>query len=57
MFLLLDLLPELLVEPVCKPLMTANLNQSIMLLSEECVNFLTFLIEGTQPIASRSANT
>jgi fumarate hydratase class II len=49
MFLLLDFVPELLVVPVYKPLMIANLSQSIMLLSDGCVNFRTFLIEGTQP--------
>src|SRR5262249_44049874 len=32
-----------------KPLMIANLAQSITLLSDGCVNFRRFLIEGTQP--------
>ena len=34
---------------VYKPLMIANLAQSITLLSDGCVNFRRFLIEGTQP--------
>jgi fumarate hydratase, class II len=34
---------------VYKPLMIANLTQSITLLSDGCVNFRKFLIEGTQP--------
>jgi fumarate hydratase, class II len=34
---------------VYKPLMIANLAQSIRLLSDGCVNFRKFLIEGTQP--------
>jgi fumarate hydratase class II len=34
---------------VYKPLMIANLTQSITLLSDGCVNFRRFLIEGTQP--------
>jgi fumarate hydratase class II len=34
---------------VYKPLMIANLTQSITLLSDGCVNFRRFLIEGTRP--------
>jgi fumarate hydratase class II len=34
---------------VYKPLMIANLTQSITLLSDGCTNFRKFLIEGTQP--------
>jgi fumarate hydratase class II len=34
---------------VYKPLMIANLAQSITLLSDGCVNFRRFLVEGTQP--------
>src|SRR5215470_13471070 len=34
---------------VYKPLMIANLAQSITLLSDGCVNFRKFLVEGTQP--------
>jgi fumarate hydratase class II len=38
---------------VYKPLMIANLTQSITLLSDGCVNFRRFLIEGTQPNRQR----
>jgi len=34
---------------VYKPLMIANITQSITLLSDGCTNFCKFLIEGTQP--------
>src|SRR5437588_2622504 len=34
---------------VYKPLMIANLTQSITLLSDGCTNFRKFLVEGTQP--------
>ena len=34
---------------VYKPLMIANITQSITLLSDGCTNFRKFLIEGTQP--------
>jgi len=34
---------------VYKPLMIANLTQSIMLLSDGCTNFRQFLVEGTRP--------
>ena len=34
---------------VYKPLLIANLSQSVRLLSDGCVNFRRFLIEGTQP--------
>jgi len=34
---------------VYKPLMIANISQSITLLSDGCTNFRKFLIEGTQP--------
>src|SRR5882724_4774669 len=34
---------------VYKPLMIANLTQSITLLSDGCTNFLQFLVEGTRP--------
>jgi fumarate hydratase, class II len=34
---------------VYKPLMIANLTQSMALLSDGCVNFRKFLVEGTQP--------
>jgi fumarate hydratase, class II len=34
---------------VYKPLMIANISQSITLLTDGCTNFLKFLIEGTQP--------
>jgi len=34
---------------VYKPLMIANITQSITLLSDGCINFRKFLIEGTQP--------
>jgi fumarate hydratase class II len=38
---------------VYKPMMIANLTQSITLLSDGCVNFRRFLIEGTQPNRKR----
>jgi fumarate hydratase, class II len=38
---------------VYKPMMIANLTQSITLLSDGCVNFRWFLIEGTQPNRQR----
>jgi fumarate hydratase class II len=34
---------------VYKPLMIANITQSITLLSDGCENFRKFLVEGTQP--------
>jgi len=34
---------------VYKPLMIANIMQSIRILSDGCINFRTFLVEGTQP--------
>jgi len=34
---------------VYKPLMIANISQSITLLSDSCTNFRKFLVEGTQP--------
>jgi fumarate hydratase, class II len=34
---------------VYKPLMIANITQSITLLTDGCTNFRKFLIEGTQP--------
>ncbi|HTV29609.1 MAG TPA: class II fumarate hydratase [Xanthobacteraceae bacterium] len=34
---------------VYKPLMIANIMQSIRILSDGCTNFRTFLVEGTQP--------
>ena len=40
---------------VYKPLMIANISQSIKLLSDGCTNFRKFLVEGTQPNRKRIA--